>query len=97
MDKIKASIAWMIANTGIDEALLESLRVGLSSGLAVMIATGAPLLDMTAQDFRVVASAALAASIQVAVRALNPDDPKFGVGRAKAARAAEKMASGRAK
>ena len=93
MEKIKAGIAWTIANTGIDEAILESLRVGLSSGLAVMIATGAPLLDMTAQDFRVVASAALAASIQVAVRALNPDDPKFGVGRAKAARAAEKIAA----
>jgi hypothetical protein len=93
MEKIKAGIAWTIANTGIDEAILESLRVGLSSGLAVMLATGAPLLDMTTQDFRTVGSAALAASIQVVVRMLNPDDPKMGVGRAKAARAAEKMAA----
>jgi hypothetical protein len=97
MDKIKASIAWTIANTGIDEAVIEALRVGLSTGIAVMLATGAPILDMTTADFRVVASSAIGATLQVAVRALNPDDPKFGVGRAKAARAAEKMASGRAK
>ncbi len=89
VDKIK----WVFANTGIDEALLEAARVGLSSGLAVMLATGAPLLDMTTQDFRTVGSAALAAAIQVVVRALNPDDAKFGVGKAKAARAAEKLAA----
>jgi hypothetical protein len=93
MNKIKASIAWTIANTGIDEAILEALRVGLSTGLAVMLATGAPILEMTTQDFRVVASGAIAATLQVIVRALNPDDPKFGVGRAKAARAAEKVAA----
>jgi hypothetical protein len=89
IDKIK----WIFANTGIDEAGLEAARVALSSGLAVMLATGAPLLDMTAADFRVVGSAALAAAIQVVVRALNPDDAKFGVGRAKAVRAAEKLAA----
>jgi hypothetical protein len=93
MNKIKATIAWTIANTGIDEAVLEALRVGLSTGLAVMLATGAPILEMTTQDFRVVASGAIAATLQVLVRALNPDDPKFGVGRAKAARAAEKIAA----
>ena len=86
-------IKWVLANTGIDEAFLECLRVGLSTGIAVMLATGAPILDMTASDFRVVASGAIAASLQVAVRMLNPDDPKFGVGRAKAARAAEKIAA----
>lgn len=93
MKKAKASVAWLIANTGIDEAILEALRVGLSTGLAVMLATGAPILEMTTQDFRVVASGAIAATLQVIVRALNPDDPKFGVGRAKAARAAEKTAA----
>jgi hypothetical protein len=90
IDRIK----WIIANTGIDEAAAESLRVGLSSGLAVMLATGAPLLDMSTQDFRTVGSAALAAMLQVIVRALNPEDQKFGIGRAKAVRAAEKTASG---
>ncbi len=91
--KMVEKIKWVFANTGIDEALLEACRVGLSSGLAVMLATGAPLLDMTTQDFRTVGSAALAAAIQVVVRALNPDDAKFGVGKAKAARAAEKLAA----
>lgn len=93
MNRIKAGIAWVITYTGIDEAILEALRVGLSTGLAVMLATGAPILDMTAADFRVVASAAIAATLQVIVRALNPDDPKFGVGRAKSVRAAEKAAA----
>ena len=87
-------INWIIANTGIDEAIIEAARVGLSTGIAVMLATGAPILDMTAEDFRVVGSGAIAATLQVIVRALNPDDPKFGVGRAKAVRAAEKTASG---
>jgi hypothetical protein len=90
IDRIK----WIIANTGIDEAVIEAARVGLSTGIAVMLATGAPILDMTAEDFRVVGSGAIAATLQVIVRALNPDDPKFGVGRAKAVRAAEKTASG---
>jgi hypothetical protein len=89
MEKIK----WIIANTGIDEALIEAARVGLSTGIAVMLATGAPILDMTAEDFRVVGSGAIAATLQVLVRALNPDDPKFGVGAAKAARAAEREAA----
>jgi hypothetical protein len=89
IDKIK----WIFANTGIDEALLEAARVGLSTGIAVMLATGAPILDMTAEDFRVVGSGAIAATLQVVVRMLNPDDPKFGVGKAKAARAAEKLAA----
>jgi hypothetical protein len=90
IDRIK----WIIANTGIDEALLEAARVGLSTGIAVMLATGAPILDMTAQDFRTVGSGAIAATLQVLIRALNKDDSSFGVGRAKAVRAAEKTASG---
>jgi hypothetical protein len=58
-----------------------------------MLATGAPILSMTTDDFRVVGSAAIAATLQVIVRALNPDDPKFGVGKLKANReAAEKAA-----
>ena len=85
-------IKWMIANTGIDEAILECLRVGVSTALAVALGLGIPILDFAAGDFRVIASAGLAAMLQVLVRALNPDDPKFGVGAAKAARAAEKAA-----
>jgi len=93
MGKLKAGIVYIIANTGIDEAIIEAVRVGLSTGIAVMLATGAPILDMTTEDFRVVGSGAIAATLQVLVRALNPDDPKFGVGKLKATReAAEKAA-----
>jgi hypothetical protein len=82
-----AKIKWVLDNTGIDEALLEAVRVGLATGIAVMLATGAPILDMTAQDFRTVASGAIAATLQVIVRALNPEDTKFGVGKVKAVKA----------
>lgn len=85
-------IKWILDNTGVDEALLEAVRVGLATGIAVMLATGAPILDMTAQDFRTVASGAIAATLQVIVRALNPEDTKFGVGKAKAVKAEEKAA-----
>ena len=81
-----AKIKWIFDNTGIDEALLEAFRVGLATGIAVMLATGAPILDMSTQDFRTVASGAIAATLQVIVRALNPEDTKFGVGKAKARR-----------
>lgn len=85
-------IKWILDNTGVDEALLEALRVGLATGIAVMLATGAPILDMTNDDFRTVASGAIAATLQVIVRALNPEDTKFGVGKAKAVKAEEKAA-----
>jgi hypothetical protein len=51
-----------------------------------MLATGAPILDMSNDDFRTVASGAIAATLQVIVRALNPEDTKFGVGKVKVAR-----------
>ena len=81
-----AKIKWVFDNTGIDEALLEAFRVGLATGIAVMLATGAPILDMSNDDFRTVASGAIAATLQVIVRALNPEDTKFGVGKVKVAR-----------
>lgn len=87
-----SKIKWVLDNTGVDEALLEAVRVGLATGIAVMLATGAPILDMTNEDFRTVASGAIAATLQVIVRALNPEDTKFGVGKAKAAKAEEKAA-----
>jgi hypothetical protein len=85
-------IKWIFDNTGVDEALLEAFRVGLATGIAVMLATGAPILDMSNDDFRTVASGAIAATLQVIVRALNPEDTKFGVGKAKAVKAEEKAA-----
>ena len=92
MSAIVSKVKWILDNTGVDEALLEAVRVGLATGIAVMLATGAPILDMTAQDFRTVASGAIAATLQVIVRALNPEDTKFGVGKAKAVKAEEKAA-----
>ena len=92
MSALISKVKWIFDNTGIDEALLEAFRVGLATGIAVMLATGAPILDMTNDDFRTVASGAIAATLQVIVRALNPEDTKFGVGKAKAAKAEEKAA-----
>jgi hypothetical protein len=92
MSALFSKVKWIFDNTGIDEALLEAFRVGLATGIAVMLATGAPILDMTNEDFRTVASGAIAATLQVIVRALNPEDTKFGVGKAKAAKAEEKAA-----
>lgn len=92
MSAIITKIKWILDNTGVDEALLEAVRVGLATGIAVMLATGAPILDMTNDDFRTVASGAIAACLQVIVRALNPEDTKFGVGKAKAVKAEEKAA-----
>jgi hypothetical protein len=92
MSALGSKLKWIMDNTGVDEALLEAFRVGLATGIAVMLATGAPILDMTNEDFRTVASGAIAATLQVIVRALNPEDTKFGVGKAKAAKAEEKAA-----
>jgi hypothetical protein len=88
-NKFKMSILWLIANTGIDEMLLEAMRAFIATSIAVALGLGIPLLDISGGDFRTVVSAGLAACLQVIVRALNPEDAKFGVGKAKKARAAE--------
>jgi hypothetical protein len=84
---IKSSILWIVNNTGIDEMLLEATRAFLATSIAVALGLGVPLLDISDGDFRMVTSAGLAACLQVIVRALNPEDAKFGVGKAKVARA----------
>ena len=73
--------------------LLEAARAFIATAIAVALGLGIPLLDISDGDFRVVVSAGLAACLQVIVRALNPEDGKFGVGKAKAARAEEATAS----
>jgi hypothetical protein len=80
-------IKWIAANTGIDEMLLEAGRAFLATSIAVALGLGIPLLDISGGDFRMIMSAGLAACLQVVVRALNPEDAKFGVGKAKQARA----------
>ena len=93
MSAIKNAVLWIMVNTGIDEMLLEAARTFIATSIAVALGLGIPLLDISGSDFRVVVSAGLAACLQVIVRALNPEDAKFGVGRAKVVRADEKAAS----
>jgi len=81
--KTVASISWLIANTGIDEMLTEALRTGLGTALALLLATGSQLTKLDADQADMILAGAIAACLQVIVRALNPDDPKFGVGKAK--------------
>ena len=65
---------------------LEAGRAFLATSIAVALGLGIPLLDISGGDFRTVLSAGLAACLQVIVRALNPEDAKFGVGKAKVAK-----------
>ena len=81
--KITASASWIIANTGIDEMIIEALRTGIGTALALLLATGSQLTKLDADQADMILAGAIAACLQVIVRALNPDDPKFGVGKAK--------------
>ena len=83
---IKSAIIWIKDNTGIDEMLLEAARAFIATSIAVALGLGIPLLDISGGDFRTVISAGLAACLQIIVRALNPEDAKFGVGKVKVAR-----------
>ena len=82
--KAAASIGWIIANTGIDEMLIEAARTGIGTGLAIALASGSQITKLDADQADMIVAGAIAACLQVIVRALNPDDPKFGVGKAKA-------------
>ena len=81
--KVGASLGWLIANTGIDEMLIEALRTGIGTGLAIALASGSQITKLDADQSDMIFAGAIAACLQVIVRALNPDDPKFGVGKAK--------------
>jgi hypothetical protein len=87
MSVVTEKARWIIDNTGIDEMLLEAGRAFLGTSIAVALGLGIPLLDISGGDFRTVVSAGLAACLQIIVRALNPEDGKFGVGKAKIAKA----------
>ena len=81
--KITASAIWIVGNTGIDEMVIEALRTGIGTALALLLATGSQLTKLDADQADMILAGAIAACLQVIVRALNPDDPKFGVGKAK--------------
>ena len=82
--KAAASLGWIVANTGIDEMVIEALRTGLGTGLAIALASGSQITRLDADQADMIFAGAIAACLQVIVRALNPDDPKFGIGKAKA-------------
>jgi len=82
--KTLASISWLIANTGIDEMVVDALRTGLGTALALLLATGSQLTKLDADQADMILAGAIAACLQVLVRALNADDPKYGIGKAKA-------------
>jgi hypothetical protein len=82
--KTIASISWLIANTGIDEMVVDALRTGLGTALALLLATGSQLTKLDADQADMILAGAIAACLQVLVRALNADDPKYGIGKAKA-------------
>ena len=50
-----------LSTTSVDEAIVDFLRTGLSTAIAVSLGLGIPLLDISGGDFRTVLSAALAA------------------------------------
>ena len=79
MNRVFGIIKAIKDSTGLDEAILEASRVFLSTCIAMMLATGSPLLDMSTGDFKVVVSGGLAAALNVVVRFLNPNDSQFGV------------------
>ena len=79
MNRVVGVIKAIKDSTGLDEAGLEAARVFLSTCIAMMLATGSPLLDMSSGDFKVVISGGLAAALNVLVRFLNPNDSQFGV------------------
>lgn len=79
MNRVFGVIKAIKDSTGLDEAILEAARVFLSTCIAMMLATGSPLLDMSTGDFRVVVSGGLAAALNVVVRFLQPTDNQFGV------------------
>jgi hypothetical protein len=82
--KAAASLGWIIANTGIDEMVIDAARAALATALALLLATGSQLTKLDADQADMILAGTIAACLQVLVRALNSDDPKYGVGKAKA-------------
>lgn len=84
--RLWAALRAVAARTAIDEALLDAARSAITVAISVMLATGAPLLDLSTGDLRTVASAALAAALQTLVRFIDPDNKAYGVTKAQGPR-----------
>ena len=68
-----------LSTTSVDEAVIDFLRTGLSTAIAVSLGLGIPLLDISGGDFRTVLSAALAAGLQVLQTYLDPSNDRYGL------------------
>lgn len=79
LSKIKSAIDYVVANSKLDEMLLDAVRTFLTVSISVALGLGIPILDISGGDFRVIISAGLASALNVIVRALNPDDKAYGL------------------
>jgi len=68
-----------LSTTSVDEAIVDFLRTGLSTAIAVSLGLGIPLMDISGGDFRTVLSAALAAGLQVLQTYLDPSNERYGL------------------
>lgn len=76
---LKASIRWVIDNTGVDEALIEFGRTFITVSISVALGLGIPLLDISGGDFRTILSAGLASGLQILIKFLDPKNTQFGI------------------
>jgi hypothetical protein len=67
----------------LDEMILDAVRTFLTVSISVALGLGIPLLDITGGDFRTVLSAGLASGLAVIVKALDPSQSDYGIGRSK--------------
>ena len=68
-----------LSTTSVDEAIVDFLRTGLSTAIAVSLGLGIPLLDISGGDFRTVLSASLAAGLQVLQVYLDASNDRYGL------------------
>ncbi len=80
--KLGGALSAVAAKTAIDDALIDAARSAITVAISVMLATGAPLLDLSTGDLRTVASAALAAGLQTLIKFIDPDNKAYGVTKA---------------
>jgi hypothetical protein len=79
MKRIWASLAYIAANSQIDEIFWDFCRGFLTVSISVALGLGIPLLDIQGGDFRTILSAGLASGLQIVVKALDRDNAAYGL------------------
>ena len=79
MKRIWAALAYVAANTQVDEILFDFVRTFLTVSISVALGLGIPLLDIQGGDFRTIVSAGLASGLQIVVKALDRDNSAYGL------------------